>query len=70
MVRKCNVDGGETTITDAEEKELIRVTLEMPGDIVIGDDNTTKHGVSPIQIINGKKSVAYRDVLVVAFTKD
>jgi hypothetical protein len=70
MVRKCNVAGGETTVTDAEENELIRVTLEMPGDIVIGDDNTTKHGVSPIQIINKKKSVAYRDVLVVAFTKD
>jgi hypothetical protein len=70
MVRKCNVDGGETFVTDAEGKELIRFTLETPGDIVIGDDNNTKHGVSPIQIINEKKSVAYRDVLVVAFTKD
>jgi hypothetical protein len=70
MVRKCNVDGGETVVTDADEKELTRITLELPGDIVIGDDNITKHGVSPIQIINRKKSVAYRDVLVVAFTKD
>jgi hypothetical protein len=70
MVRKCNVEGGETVITDANEKELVRFTLEMPGDIMIGDDNATKHGVSPIQIIDRKKSVAYRDVLVVAFTRD
>ncbi|MET4261807.1 argininosuccinate synthase [Bradyrhizobium sp. S3.12.5] len=70
MVRKCNVNGGETVITDANENELVRFTLEMPGDIMIGDDNIVMHGVSPIQMINRKKSVAYRDVLVVAFTKD
>jgi len=70
MIRRCNVEGGETVVTDTNEKELTRITLELPGDIVIGDDNITKHGVSPIQIVEKKKSVAYRDVLVVAFTKD
>lgn len=70
MIRKCNVSGGETLITDAVENELCRCTLETPGDIIIGDDTTTKHGVSPIAIIDPKKSVAYRDVLVIAFTKD
>lgn len=69
MVRRVNVRGGETVVTDAYEKEIGRLTLEAPGDIVIGDDNVTKHGVSPIEIVNPKKSVAYRDVLVIAFTK-
>jgi hypothetical protein len=61
---------GETKITDNDENELTRFTLEKPSDIMIGDDNTTKHGVSPIEIIDRKKSVAYRDVLVAAFTKE
>jgi len=69
MIRKCNVRGGETTITDADRNEKCRFTLEMPGDIMIGDDHATMHGVSPIEIIEAKKPVAYRDVLVVAFTK-
>ncbi|UPK15985.1 2OG-Fe dioxygenase family protein (plasmid) [Bradyrhizobium sp. 155] len=70
MVRKCNVDGGETIVTDVNQNELVRFTLKMPGDIMVADDNIIMHGVSPIQIINRRMSVAYRDVLVVAFTKD
>jgi len=69
MVRKCNVSGGKTVITDADRNEQCRFTLEQPGDIMIGDDHETMHGVSPIEIITPNKPVAYRDVLVVAFTK-
>ncbi len=69
MIKRQNIRGGETIVTDKEENELARLTLRNPGDIVFGDDNMTKHGVSPIKAIDPKKSVAYRDILVVAFTK-
>lgn len=68
MIKKCNVSGGVSTITTPEEVKLSEVTLEQPGDIVIADDEQTKHGVSPIEIIDSNKSVAYRDVFVIAFT--
>lgn len=69
LTKKINVIGGETIITDLNNEELCRFTLENPGDIMIGNDHLTKHGVSAIESINNKKPFAFRDVLVIAFTK-
>ncbi|WP_246627820.1 2OG-Fe dioxygenase family protein [Paenibacillus oenotherae] len=45
------------------------MTLTNPLDILIADDNKTMHGVTPVQVDkNGEQG--YRDVLVVAFTKE
>lgn len=68
MVRRDNVIGGETTITDASGAPLWRRVLLAPLDIVIADDARTKHAVTAIQRQN-RGCRAHRDVLVVAFTR-
>jgi hypothetical protein len=68
MVSRRNVEGGETTITDNEGQVLWQRTLQKPLDIVIGKDAHTMHAVSPVSPIDTGKE-AYRDVLVIAFTK-
>lgn len=68
MVSRRNVEGGETTITDNDSQVLWQRTLQNPLDIVIGKDAHTMHAVSPVSPIDISKE-AYRDVLVIAFTK-
>ncbi len=68
MVSRCNVEGGETTITDNDGLVLWQRTLQKPLDIVIGKDAHTLHAVSPVSPIDAGKE-ACRDVLVIAFTK-
>lgn len=68
MVRRHNVQGGASTITDAAGRPLCECTLLEPLDFVVMDDNQTMHGVTPIMPAAGTQD-AYRDVLVLAFTK-
>jgi hypothetical protein len=68
LINKVNMLGGETTITDDRQEVLERLTLDKTLDIVMADDEKTMHEVSPIQPDNSEKC-AYRDVLVIAFTK-
>lgn len=68
LIRKSNIVGGETVITDTKKNELARITLEMSFDIIMADDATTMHEVSTIYPINIEEA-ALRDVLVIAFTK-
>ncbi|WP_394143799.1 2OG-Fe dioxygenase family protein [Vibrio atypicus] len=68
MINRTNVEGGETTLTDADKNELETLTLERSFDIVMANDEKTMHQVSPIRPENSDKC-AYRDVLVIAFTK-
>lgn len=63
-----NVEGGESTITDDERQVLWQRTLQKPLDIMIANDALTMHAVSPVSPIDASQA-AYRDVLVVAFTK-
>lgn len=68
MVKRHNVIGGETTVTDNSGNILGAVTLRDEMDILVADDAMTMHGVTPVQ-----KAVAgmdaFRDVLVIAYTR-
>ena len=68
MINKINVVGGKTTITDANQQELESLVLDKTFDIVMADDAKTMHEVSAIRPMRSEKC-AYRDVLVIAFTK-
>lgn len=67
MIKRQNVKGGETIITDAEENLLWKGILNLPLDIMIANDSETKHAATPIEV-NEADSPSYRDVLVIAFT--
>lgn len=68
MVSRCNVEGGESTVTDNEGQVLWQRTLQKPLDILIGQDARTMHAVTPVVPLDPAQP-AWRDVLVVAFTK-
>jgi hypothetical protein len=68
MIRRHNVDGGTTVVTDVRRRPLWQRTLDAPMDLLIGDDNRTMHAVTPITP-RDPHAPAFRDVLVVAFTK-
>lgn len=68
MVRRQNIQGGITQITDANRQPLTTVTLNEPMQTMIADDSCTMHGVSAIRPAN-PQTAAFRDVLVVAFTR-
>lgn len=68
MIKRQNVMGGKTTLTDSRRRKLDEITLKKSFDIVMSDDEQTMHQVSSIRPEKqGQK--AYRDVLVVAYTK-
>ncbi len=68
MINKVNVCGGETRITDNQQNERERITLDKTFDIILADDSATLHQVSTITPASQDMS-ASRDVLVIAFTK-
>jgi hypothetical protein len=69
MIQRFNILGGETTVTDTHGNLLFQQQLTQPFDLLVGDDEVTKHMVSPIRQSDPTLGAAYRDVLVVAFTK-
>ena len=68
MVSRCNVEGGESIVTDNHRQVLWQRTLKKPLDIMIGQDALTLHAVTPVVPLDPAQP-AWRDVLVVAFTK-
>lgn len=66
LVGRRNASGGESTVCDADGRELLVTTLADPGALLLGDDRRTLHGVSPIRPIDGSMP-AQRDVLVITF---
>ncbi len=68
LVKRSNVVGGESTATDVQRQVLTRVTLAEPMQLLILDDVHTLHEVTPV-LPSDPSAEAYRDVLVVAFTK-
>ncbi|AIW16905.1 2OG-Fe dioxygenase family protein [Vibrio tubiashii] len=68
MINKINVSGGETTITDDKGNTLESLTLDKTFDVVLANDEKTMHEVTAITP-NSLDKYAYRDVLVIAFTK-
>lgn len=68
LVQRNNVKGGETTITDNQGQVLWQRTLQRPLDTMIGQDNQTMHAVTPVTPVEAGVE-AWRDVLVIAFSK-
>lgn len=68
LVMRNNVVGGESAITDNLRQVLWQRTLQRPLDLMIGQDAQTMHAVTPVTPTE-LGTAAWRDVLVVAFTK-
>jgi hypothetical protein len=68
MIRRHHINGGETSMTDAHQRPLWQKTLSAPMDMVIADDHRVMHSVTAVTPTSSGHQ-AYRDVLVVAYTK-
>lgn len=68
MVKRANIAGGESSLTDAHRTPLDSVTLAEPMHLAILNDENTMHEVTPVSPVD-PRAPAYRDVLVIAFTK-
>jgi hypothetical protein len=69
MVRRENVESGETTIYDLRRGPLGSFTLTRPLDAAFVDDNRAYHGVTPVTPLDPARP-AFRDVLVVTFRRE
>lgn len=67
MIDRRNVTGGESSVHTDEGETLFTVTLTERGEILMGDDRKTLHGVTPIHPA-ANAATGHRDVLVIAFT--
>lgn len=67
MVKRNNVQGGETTIYDLDKQPLAQFTLMDTLDIAIVDDTKVFHSVSPVYKHSAIEGEAYRDILVITF---
>ncbi|MEU3609806.1 2OG-Fe dioxygenase family protein [Streptomyces sp. NPDC035033] len=63
LVGRENVTGGRSTVYDADGAELVSVTLDQPGTLLLSDDRATWHSVSPIRPLDPARP-GHRDVLV------
>ncbi len=70
LIARENIKDGSgiSIVTDNNENELAKFEMQENCDLCIFDDNNVKHQVTEIQSINNVEN-AYRDVLVVAFSK-
>lgn len=66
LIRRTNVEGGVTTITDPARRPLAEVTLSEPLDASLVDDHRVFHGVSSVTPLV-PSCPAWRDVLVLTF---
>jgi hypothetical protein len=69
MIRRENVDHGETAIHGLGGELLGTFTLKAPLDAALVDDARVYHGVTPVVPIDPARP-AFRDVLVVTFRRD
>lgn len=66
-VARENITGGESGIYD-HQRNIVRKLVMSPYECVYVDDESMKHGVSPVnRLVSGKD--AYRDMLVVTFKR-
>jgi len=68
MIRRSNLTGGETLVTDGRGEELARFTLDGLLDTAFLDDDRTMHGVTPIEPTEPRKP-SRRDVLVITWKR-
>lgn len=63
LVDRHNATGGRSTIFAPDGPELLSTTLDEPASLLVSDDRSTLHGVSPIRPLDPLRP-AHRDVLV------
>ncbi|MFF4289381.1 2OG-Fe dioxygenase family protein [Streptomyces sp. NPDC001633] len=63
LVHRSNAIGGRSTVYAPDGRELLSVTLDEPAALLVSDDRSTLHGVSPIRPLDPART-AHRDVLV------
>jgi hypothetical protein len=68
LVRRENIESGETMMEDVSHRPLGSFTLTRPMDAALVDDERVFHGVTPIGRLDPGLP-AYRDVLVVTFRR-
>lgn len=68
MIKRTNIQSGETITTDANGNQLGQFTLTQPFDTVLLDDHCVFHGVTPVEPVDPALP-AHRDVLVVTFRR-
>ncbi len=68
MIRRTNLTGGETLVTDDRGGELAHFTLDGLLDTAFLDDNRTMHGVTPIEPTDPSLP-SRRDVLVITWKR-
>ena len=69
MVRRENIESGETTIYDRAKRPLGSFTLTRPLDSALVDDSRVFHGVTAVEPLDPRRP-AYRDVLVATFRRE
>lgn len=69
LVRRENVERGETNITDLQRALVSSFTLAEPMDAALVDDSRVFHGVTPIRPLDPAQP-SFRDVLVVTFRRE
>ena len=69
LVRRENVERGETNITDLQRSLVSSFTLAEPMDAALVDDSRVFHGVTPIRPMDPSRP-SFRDVLVVTFRRE
>jgi hypothetical protein len=68
MIKRVNIDSGATTIYNLEHELVGDFMLRDPFDMVLVNDRSVYHGVTPITPLDPKRE-AYRDVLVITFKR-
>ncbi|WP_326581555.1 2OG-Fe dioxygenase family protein [Actinacidiphila glaucinigra] len=68
LVRRNNVEGGESSLHGDDDTLLLRSTLSRPGDQLLVDDRRLLHDVTPLRAVDPALP-AYRDVLIVDFDR-
>ena len=66
LVGSSNIEGGVTTIHDADGRRLEMLTLRTPLEAVVLDDHRVRHGVTPVTVQH-PDAPAHRDVLVLTY---
>ncbi len=69
LVRRENVERGETNITDLQRALVSSFTLAEPMDAALVDDSRVYHGVTTIRPLDPSRP-SFRDVLVVTFRRE
>lgn len=68
MIHRENITGGETSVATADKQIVYTRTLEQTLDVAICNDRTMLHDVTEVERLL-PDSPAWRDVLVVAFSR-